>query len=114
MIDACYFMKRNEDLLTIYDHFGYKNQLEKLAEEVKEFSEAYAEWVINGFAQEFWDHMIEELADVDILISQFRKNIIRVDGKYVFHQDLGDAEENKIQRTLKRIDEGYYERDKEV
>lgn len=104
-----FFNKRNDELLRIYDHFGYKNQLEKLAEEIKEFSDAYAEWVINGFAPEFWDHMIEELADVDILMSQFRRNIIRNDDNYLFHQDLYQAEDSKIQRTLQRIEEGYYE-----
>jgi hypothetical protein len=107
--EKSYFCKRTNELLRIYDHFGYKNQLEKLSEEIKEFSEAYTDWVANGFDIAFWDHMIEELADVDILISQFRKNIIRNDDNYLFHQDLYHAEEAKIARTLSRIKEGYYD-----
>jgi len=104
-----FYRKRDDDLLKIYDHFGYANQLEKLSEEIKEFSEAYRQWILNDCDQKFWDDMIEEYADVVIILGQFRKNIIRRDKDYLFHQDLADAEETKVQRTLQRIEEGYYE-----
>lgn len=101
--------KRDADLLAIYDHFGYANQLEKLAEEIQEFSAAYKNWIVNDCDPELWDALIEEYADVVIILGQFRKNIIRRDKQYRFHQDLADAEDSKIQRTLQRIEEGYYE-----
>lgn len=86
-----------EELLKIYNHFGQEKQLEKLREEVEELIEA----VKSGNRE----HMIEETADVLVLINQItnKEEIHSYDTMPVFRQ--------KIDRTLKRIETKYYEQE---
>ncbi len=57
--------------LEIFEHYGYKNQLKKLSEEVYEFIEA-ALLYENGKGH--INHVIEELGDVEFLLYQFRNH----------------------------------------
>lgn len=80
----------------IFNHFGIENQIEKLREEVEEFIEA----VRSGDLL----HMEEEAADVQLLMAQFKK-VHRLDCNRII-----DIEKVKAERTIGRIDDGYYEK----
>ena len=80
--------KHFKDLVYIYTHFGKKVQEKKLHEEIDELNKALT-------PEEF----SEELADVCILALQF----VLCDAK-VQHHFI-----KKIERTLERIDGGYYD-----
>ncbi len=71
-------------------HFGRKNQLNKLLEELEELKEA----IINNDNQNIY----EEMADVLLLINQLSGKT--VDRIYI----------RKIKRTLERIKTGYYDK----
>lgn len=104
-----YHLDRAEKLQRIYEHFGFQNQADKLKEEACEFADAYAAWVKSDWSSPAWDHLIEELADVTIILSQLKNQMIRLDDTGTFFDQLDTAIENKIKRTNKRIEEGYYE-----
>ena len=99
----------NEELKKIGDHFGPVTQLSKQSEESKELTEATDEFhqalVIEDDPEEIErkrQHMIEEMADTWIMIKQ---NIR-------FHssqEEFDSIVQAKLKRTLKRIDEGFYE-----
>ena len=80
-------------LRTIFNHFGEERQLEKLQEEQVELLEA--------FDSEFTEHIQEELADNYNIIMQFIQ-------EYGYKKIMKIAVE-KQQRTIKRIEEGFYE-----
>ena len=80
--------KHFKDLVYIYTHFGKKDQEKKLQEELDELSNSLTP-----------DEFNEELADVCILALQF----VLCDAK-VQHHFI-----KKIERTLERIKEGYYD-----
>ena len=73
----------------ILNHFGKDNQELKLLEEVKELKLAL-EWNDR-------DQIEEEMADVLVVINQLKTE--RVENIY----------RKKINRTLKRMEEGYYD-----
>lgn len=82
----------NEDLKYIADHYGLEHQLEKCKEELGELIEAIDS--LDGRA------IIEEVADVEIMLSQI---------KYL--RDIPDEQVDvikkyKIQRQLQRIENG--------
>lgn len=80
--------------LEIYNHYGYKNQLKKLSEEVYEFIEAVLEFEAgNGDI----NHVIEEMGDVEFMMYQFRvaNDIKQREIKRVF--------QSKADRQLHRI-----------
>lgn len=99
----------NKELKKIGDHFGPVTQLSKQSEESKELTEATDEFhqalVIEDDPEEIErkrQHMIEEMADTWIMIQQ---NIR-------FHssqEEFDSIVQAKLKRTLKRIDEGFYE-----
>lgn len=98
-----------KDLLKIIEHFGVNNQQRKLQEEVFELQEAimdykYVEVYKNSPAEIYQkEHIAEEIVDVMILLKQFFYY-------YQFDEDtMLKIEENKINRTLERIESGYYE-----
>ena len=102
-----------EDLLKIIEHFGVNNQQRKLQEEVFELNEAITEkkYIDNGELHEigiskeyYWGHVCEEIADCYILLEQFR-NYYDISDKAIKH-----SMEIKINRTLERIESGYYEK----
>ena len=79
-------------LRNIFLHFGEERQLEKLQEEQVELLEA--------FESEHTEHIQEELADNYNIIMQFIQ-------EYGYKKIMKIAIE-KQERTLKRIDEGWY------
>lgn len=89
-------MTTNEKLIHIIKYFGFPNQVLKLKEEIDE--------VIEAMEDIDKKHITEELADVLVVLNQF---------KLFFHiedKDLIEMMEYKIDRTLDRIEEGYYEK----
>jgi NTP pyrophosphatase (non-canonical NTP hydrolase) len=103
--------------LDVLDYFGYRNQMKKLHEEVFELNEAidnyedYLAFGDRGNKDEisynaqlvFRDGIIEELGDILSLCTQFI-------GKYeVSPEELNDIMDFKLERTERRIKEGYYE-----
>ena len=82
----------SKTLRKIFLHFGEDRQLEKLQEEQIELLEA--------FESERPEHIQEELADNYNIIMQFIQ-------EYGYKKIMKIAVE-KQQRTLKRIDEGWY------
>ena len=101
----------------IMNYFGYRNQMKKLNEECYEFLEAVDNYedlllVIKDMpekdrfaAREF---VVEEMADMLILLTQF---IAKYDIK---KGELDRYMDYKIDRTLRRIDEKYYDKDEEI
>ena len=95
---------KNKAIMKIADTFGDKQKL-KLIEELSELTRELALDVSHN--REITQNTINEIADTLILIEQIlylaEKNGLNA------NQLLEDAIEYKIQRTLKRIEEGYYE-----
>ena len=98
-----------KDLLKIIEHFGINNQQRKLKEEVFELQEAIIKReAVAGYEQEYLEehknHIAEEIVDVMILLEQF----------YYYYgldqETLLKIEEEKLERTLQRIESGYYEK----
>ena len=75
----------------IYNHFGEKVQFKKLAEECAEYLKAYHK------KDEL--NMLDEAGDV--------YNVAR--GIYINNDVIRDTAKVKIERTLERIDEGFYD-----
>ena len=99
-----------KDLLKIIEHFGVNNQQRKLQEEVFELNEAIMEYrydenkIYLEVEKCLKGHIAEEMVDVMILVKQFYYY-------YQFDEDtMLKIEENKINRTLERIESGYYEK----
>lgn len=80
----------------IFLHFGLKKQLLKLGEECLELIEAMLE--------NDREHIKEEIADVMVIASEFKEFYEITD------TELIEMIEYKIDRTIDRIDEGYYEK----
>lgn len=105
-----------EPYLDIINHFGYRNQMKKLNEETYELLEAVddyedASMEFNNnedyYSTEemkvFRDHIVEEMGDVLILLTEFI-------GKYdIEKHELDKWMDYKLERTLDRIKSGYYE-----
>ena len=96
--------------LYIINHFGYRNQMKKLNEETYELLEAidnYEDGLSNDNVEELnmlRGHIIEEMGDVLILLTEFI-------GKYdIKKPELDVIMDYKINRTLERIDTGYYDK----
>lgn len=101
--------------LDIINHFGYRNQMKKLNEETYELLEAVdnyedASMEFNNdedyYSVEemkiFRDHIVEEMGDVLILLTEFI-------GRYDIEKyELDKWMDYKLERTLDRIDSGYY------
>lgn len=101
--------------LDIINHFGYRNQMKKLNEEIYELLEAIdnyedASMEFNNnedyYSMEemkvFRDHIVEEMGDVLILLTEFI-------GRYDIEKyELDKWMDYKLERTLARIESGYY------
>lgn len=85
-------MNQSENIKRIADHYGKDNQAIKTIEELSELIQAIAK----GFTFEYRDHIIEEIADVEIMLEQM---------KYLMgiKEDVDIVKKNKIERTLKRM-----------
>lgn len=102
--------------LDIINHFGYRNQMKKLNEEVFEFLEAVDAYedelafrLINDKVGEnlLRDAMVEEVGDVLVLLTQFI-------AKYkIEKEELDVYMDYKLDRTLNRIKSGYYDKKEE-
>lgn len=103
--------QRKDDLRTIFAHFVAEHQLDKLREETDEFIGAFEVYYTLDPTDENWEHLIEELADVDIVLDQF-KLIMADDAQHdgrLYHTLLEKKKAEKIERTLERIKDGYYD-----
>lgn len=76
--------RQNKKLRMIYNHFGAINQENKLYEEIQEYLESGE---------------LEEIADMWVLLTQ----------RYLASKPMRDIVKFKIDRTLDRINERYYE-----
>lgn len=103
--------------LDIINHFGRKNQMKKLNEEVYELLEAINNYEEIVFENETYDdpysidelnifreHIIEEMGDVLILLTEF---IGVYDIKKV---ELDKWMDYKLDRTMNRIETKFYEK----
>ena len=91
-----------EDLLKIIEHFGVNNQQRKLHEELFELNEAIT--IYEQGNNQSCDDIVEEIADICVILSQFMEI-------YNITQDeISERMTNKINRTLERIESGYYEK----
>ncbi|MCP3679625.1 MAG: hypothetical protein GY782_04905 [Gammaproteobacteria bacterium] len=83
--------EQEENLKYIFNHFGEKVQVQKLQEEIEEY--------LNSFD---FDNEIEELADIYVVLTQLIKFA-------EFGDLIKDKIDYKINRTIERIESGYYE-----
>ena len=91
-------MKEHEEALSkILAHFGNRKQTIKAIEELSELAASLARDLMIG---DLRNSTIEEIADVKIMIAQL---------EYLVGDSVNVAVEQKIKRTLKRIEDGYYE-----
>jgi hypothetical protein len=94
-------------LKQIFEHFGLLNQMDKLQEEIHELTEARikAPWgkMPDGC-------VIEEMVDCFVLLSQILGNYPgEVHPGIMMRDRIKEMIEYKINRTLERIESGYYE-----
>ena len=110
-------MQRYEDIM---NHFGIKRQKKKLNEEVYEFLEAvsdyeellcendsYGDVYSNDELNIFRDHIVEEMGDVLVLLTQF---IARYK---ICKEELDNWMDYKLDRTEHRIVTDFYKKDDE-
>ena len=84
-----------QELLEIIKHYGLRNQLKKLSEEVYELQEAI---LLDEGGMESYQHICEERADVEVLLRQLDEYFeIKFD-------DISKWIVKKVNRTLERID----------
>ena len=102
-----------KDLLKIIEHFGINNQQRKLQEEVFELQEAITQREYPALSRDKKptelklfekEHIAEEIADICVILRQFMEC-------YDITQDeITEKMVEKIERTLERIESGYYEK----
>lgn len=84
----------NERIKTIADHYGLNNQMMQAIEEMGELTQAIVKVFRNGLDNER-DNLIEELADVEIMIEQL---------DYLLGDNqIEKIKEYKVNRQLNRI-----------
>ena len=92
-----------DKLKQIIETFGITNQLKKLNEECYELIEAIRDYEDTGTIKlGYREDFIEELADVLNLLNQFKVYY------NVNDNELIEAIEYKVDRTIERIESGYY------
>lgn len=96
----------NGAIKEIADNFGLVTQQLKLIEELGELTREISKDIANG--RKISDDTISEIADVNILINQIL--YLSSNKDYNSKEKLKEHIEYKLQRTLKRIEEGYYEK----
>ena len=104
-----------KEYLDIIGYFGYRNQMKKLNEECYEFLEAVDNYedcmmILNSDERSgdmvlARDFVIEEMADMLILLTQFIAKYNINASEIDRHIDV------KLERTLERIGNGYYKKD---
>lgn len=101
-----------EKILKIIEHFGVIHQLKYFQSEVFELNEAILEYehfyLHTGKAMTYYnmstEHIAEEIADCYVMLEQFKFYYGIED------MDVKEIMNKKIDRTIKRIKEGYYEK----
>ena len=100
-----------EDLLKIIEHFGIRNQLKKFNEECYELEEAILDYQTeiayfdeDAMTLSIKRHIAEEIADVMLLLEQFKTYY------GITSEEITKLFWNKVDRTLQRIESGYYEK----
>ena len=104
-----------ENLLKIINHYGIMPQLKHFNSEVFELTEAIFQYDAQKEACEnigcsrihidkCKEHIAEEIADVLNMVEQF-KEYYHIDGN-----DILRIMNEKIDRTISRIEEGYYDK----
>jgi len=96
-------MSDDEKLLEIVEYFGIGNQQRKLEEEVFELQESIIKFE-NGIGD--IKEIITELTDVSIILDQIQE-FYAIDDS-----EICDEYIYKLDRTIERIKEGYYDKDK--
>ena len=91
--------KYEESLGKILAHFGKRKQMIKTIEELSELSASLARDILLHDG-EITHETVEEMADVKIMIAQL---------ELIIGDFLENEVEARIKRTLKRIEDGYYE-----
>lgn len=86
------------DVTKIINHFGIRNQINKLIEEIAELAIELEDFDTDD------NHagLIDEFADVKLLIKQIEQHL-------EIEKQVGARFFEKYNRTLDRIDTGYYE-----
>ncbi|MBR4672065.1 MAG: hypothetical protein IKO78_02545 [Bacilli bacterium] len=93
-----------DELLQIINHYGIEHQQRKLEEEVFELQQAITKFENTDFGKWedkkyiFTKDIIEELADVEVLLNQIQ-NYYQIDG-----QKIIDVMQFKVDRQLGRIE----------
>ena len=82
-------------LQMIYEHYG-KHQFTKCLEELQELMEAINLYIVSGYSDSLKDHVIEELADVWIMITQI---IMMLNAE----NEVDEYKKYKIERQLGRM-----------
>lgn len=85
-----------DEKLKIITYYGLRNQLKKLSEEVYEFQEAV---LMDDSGEEALKHIIEEYADVELVLEQFKEYY------ELSNVDIVEMKVKKAMRTLERIDD---------
>ena len=88
---------RDERVEKIADHYGLENQIKKLIEESRELITAAVAYLLFEKTEERKDHLIEEAADVAIVIAQI-VYLLKSDEKMSIWIDY------KLDRTVKRME----------
>ena len=96
------FIEKNEAIMKIADTFKNPSQQLKLIEELGELTREISKDIATG--REISKDTISEIADVNILINQ----LLYLAGEGT-QEKVKEQIEYKLQRTLKRIESGYYE-----
>lgn len=94
----------NGAIKEIADNFGLVTQQLKLIEELGELTKEISKDIANR--REISDDTISEIADVNILINQIL--YLSSNKDYNSKEKLKEQLEYKLQRTIQRINIGYY------
>lgn len=87
-----------EKLKTIWENFGSRKQILKTIEELNEFSASLSRFLNDDKG---YFGVYEEFADVEIMLEQL---------KFLFDVEvINEKKTKKIERTLERIENCYYE-----
>ena len=84
-----------KELLSIIKHYGLRNQLKKIAEEIYELQEAI---LLDDGGEESYQHICEERADVEVLLRQIDEYF------EIEFDDISKWMVKKIIRTIERIE----------
>lgn len=92
-------LSNNEKYNKIFNYFGYENQRRKLTEEVQELNDA-----ILLYEKGIGDikDVVEEMGDLFNVLDGF------IQEYDITQNELGQIMQLKLDRTVKRIDSGYY------